>query len=95
MALFLKGQVGYVEDEDEVVDRKLDDFGIGVFLAGWSDALGIYWRDYTAAWHRIRPSGLGEMSLSGVLGRGPIGMVDPFVPAELRRFSMLVKVVLR
>ena len=41
----------------------------------------------------MRPSGLGEMSFSGVLSRGPIGMaMDPFVPAELRRFSMLVKV---
>jgi hypothetical protein len=24
-----RGQVGYVEDENEVVDRELDDFGIG------------------------------------------------------------------
>jgi len=41
----------------------------------------------------VRPGGLGEMSFSGVLSRGPIGMVVvPFVPAELRRFSMLVKV---
>jgi hypothetical protein len=40
----------------------------------------------------VRPSGLGEMSFSGVLSRGPIGMVDPFVPAELRWFSILVKV---
>ena len=32
-----RGQVGYVEDEEEVVDRELDDFGIGdgVFLAPW------------------------------------------------------------
>ena len=30
-----RGQVGYVEDEEEVVDRELDNFGIGdgVFLA--------------------------------------------------------------
>jgi hypothetical protein len=29
------GQVGYVEDEDEVIDRELDDFGTGdgLFLA--------------------------------------------------------------
>jgi hypothetical protein len=65
--------------------------------------LGIYWRDDRAAWHRsvdyedvgnwwVRPSGLGEMGSLGVLSRGPIGMVDPFVPAEWRRFSMLVKV---
>jgi hypothetical protein len=41
----------------------------------------------------VRPSGFGEMSFSGVLSHGPIGMVvDPFVLAELRRFSMLVKV---
>ena len=32
-----RGQVGYVEDEEEVVDRELDNFGIGdgVFLAAW------------------------------------------------------------
>jgi hypothetical protein len=32
-----RGQVGYVEDENEVVDRELDDFGIGdgVFLEAW------------------------------------------------------------
>ena len=32
-----RGQVGYVEHEEEVVDRELDDFGIGdsVFLAPW------------------------------------------------------------
>lgn len=32
-----RGQVGYVEDEEEVVDRELDDFGIGdgLFLAAW------------------------------------------------------------
>ena len=49
-----KGQVGYVEDENEAVDRELDDFGIanGAFLAAWQDALGIYWRDDRAAWHR-------------------------------------------
>ena len=39
----------------------------------------------------VRPSGLGEMSFSGVLSHS---VVDPFVPAELRRFSMLVKVAL-
>ena len=39
----------------------------------------------------VRPGGLGEMSFSGVLSRGPIGMVDPFVPDELSWFSMLVK----
>ena len=34
---FRRGQVGYVEDEDEVIDRELDDLGIGdgVFLAAW------------------------------------------------------------
>ena len=32
-----RGQVGYVEDEEEVIDRELDDFGIGdgVVLAAW------------------------------------------------------------
>jgi hypothetical protein len=32
-----RGRVGYVEDENEVVDRELDDFGIGdgVFLEAW------------------------------------------------------------
>jgi len=32
-----RGQVGYVEDENEVVNWELDDFGIGdgVFLAPW------------------------------------------------------------
>ena len=40
----------------------------------------------------VRPSGLGDKRFSGVLSRGPIGMVvDLFVPAGLRRFSMLVK----
>ena len=34
---FRRGQVGYVEDDDEVIDRELDDVGIGdgVFLAAW------------------------------------------------------------
>ena len=32
-----RGQVGYVDDEDEIVDRELGDFGIGdsVFLVAW------------------------------------------------------------
>ena len=39
----------------------------------------------------VRLSGLGDMNFSGVLSR-PIGkVVDPFVPAELRWFSMLVQ----
>jgi len=38
----------------------------------------------------VRPSGLGEMSFTGVLSCSMV--VDPFVPAELRWFSMLVKV---
>ena len=51
---------------------------------------GVAWWT-TGMW--VRPSGLGEMSFSGVLSRGPIGMmVDPLGPAELCRFSMLVKV---
>ena len=42
----------------------------------------------------VRPGGLGEISFSGVLSRSPIGIeVDLFVPAELRQFSILVKVV--
>jgi len=40
----------------------------------------------------VRPSGLREMSFSGLLRRGMV--VDPFVPAELTQFSMLVKVAL-
>jgi hypothetical protein len=36
------GQVGYVEDEDRVVDRGFDDFGTGdgAFLAAWLRCLG-------------------------------------------------------
>jgi hypothetical protein len=36
------GQVGCVEDEDEVIDRELDDFGIGdnVFSCGVVRCLG-------------------------------------------------------
>ena len=35
--LLRRGQVGYVKDEEEVVNRELDDFGIGdgVCLAPW------------------------------------------------------------